>query len=147
MIDTEKRVVWLFLLSALLLFIISGGMIVSAPDTTVYQYEVSIEEVSTDDAVPISELDTEEAILANTALTEVDSLTESGTEVIELSEPVGEYESLFVTEVDGVTLLVRVSGPNKTNELYFRQAFGFMVFIIGAILGEFGVVVGFEEYS
>jgi len=147
MIDTEKRLVWLFLLSALLSFVIGGGMVVSAPDTTVYQYEVSIEEVSTDDSVPISELDAEEAILVNTALTEVDSVTDSGTEVIELSEPVGDYESLFVTEVNGVTLLVRVSGPNQTNEVYFRHVIGFMIFMIGILLGEFGVLEGFEEYS
>jgi len=147
MIDTEKRLVWLFLLSALLSFVIGGGMVVSAPDTTVYQYEVSIEEVSTDDSVPISELDAEEAILVNTALTEVDSVTDSGTEVIELSEPVGDYESLFVTEVNGVTLLVRVSGPNQTNELHFRHVIGFMIFMIGILLGEFGVLEGFEEYS
>jgi len=147
MIDTEKRLVWLFLLSALLSFVIGGGMVVSAPDTTVYQYEVSIEEVSTDDSVPISELDAEEAILVNTALTEVDSVTDSGTEVIELSEPVGDYESLFVTEVNGVTLLVRVSGPNQTNELHFRHVIGFMIVIIGIIVGSVGVLEGFEEYS
>jgi len=147
MIDTEKRLVWLFLLSALLSFVIGGGMVVSAPDTTVYQYEVSIEEVSTDDSVPISELDAEEAILVNTALTEVDSVTDSGTEVIELSEPVGDYESLFVTEVSGVTLLVRVSGPNQTNELHFRHVIGFMIVIIGIIVGSVGVLEGFEEYS